>query len=53
VYGTHAKSLDGELLSIKNNKLKSEGTFKVGTSAFLHVDWSRDSSSMAIATQGP
>ena len=43
VYGTHGKSMYAEFLRIEGKTIKNYNTFKVGTSAFLHADWSRDS----------
>ena len=43
VYGTHGQSLQAEYLTVGDNSLKLKSVFSVGSSAFLHADWSRDS----------
>ena len=51
VYGTHGQSLNAEYLTITDNSLKLKSTFSVGSSAFLHADWSRDSEYISYNSQ--
>lgn len=51
VYGCHGKSMYMQILDIAGTKLKNKKTFTHGSSALLHVDWSRDSTFIGLNTQ--
>jgi WD40 repeat protein len=50
-YGTHGQSMVMEFLQMNGKKLSLLKEAKAGTSAVLHIDWSRDSSMISLNTQ--
>jgi len=50
-YGTHAKSIIAEVVPVSNGKFQKGFSFKAGTSAVNHIDWSKNGDNIAINTQ--
>ena len=50
-YGCHGKSMYMEYVNVKGDKLQQHLDFTHGSSALLHIDWSRDSSMISLNTQ--
>ncbi len=50
-YGCHGQSATMQILDVNNKKLTLRKNFTAGSSAVLHIDWSRDSRYISINTQ--